>query len=152
MQLRFDRMVIKPDTVITIDARAADATGYRVVDNPHGLMHRPPSAEATSLPAPDSQPTAETTAYAPSDEAQSAPYQYVAPQAAPYAYAPPPPTPVCAYTQTLIVPPPVAYSAVVVMPAPIYAYAQVGIRAHGFLHTAEANLVPSWLRRADGGA
>jgi hypothetical protein len=195
MQLRFDRMVIEPDTVIPIDARVVDAPGYRV-DNqgrilgrghatrdivtwsipilwpidllmlpmrgprptlkeetrltlkvmddmavpsttqpqpdPYGLMHRQPSAEATPPPAPDSQLAPETTAYAPSDEAQPAPYQYAAPQPTPYAYAPPPPAPVYAYVPAVIVPPPVAYAPVVVMPAPIYAYASVGIRAYGY--------------------
>ena len=192
LELRFDRMVIEPDTIIPIDARVVDAPGYRV-DNqgrimgkghatrdvvmwslpvlwpidllmlpmrgprptlkeetrltlkvmddmavpsttqpqpdPYGLMHRQPSAESTPPPAPtrDYQPEPETTAYAPTNEAQPAPYQEAAPQPAPYAYAPPPPAPVYAYAPTVIMPAPVAYSALVVMPAPLYAYAPVAL-------------------------
>jgi len=37
MELRFDRMVIEPDTVIPLDARVVDAPGYRVDNQGHIL-------------------------------------------------------------------------------------------------------------------
>jgi hypothetical protein len=201
MELRFDRMVIQPDTVIPIDARVVGAPGYRV-DNqgrilgkghatrdivtwsipvlwpidllmlpkrgprptlkeetrltlkvmddmavpstmqpqtdPYGLMHRQPSAELSPPEAPnfDPQPAPETTAYAPSNQAQPAPYQDAAPQPAPYAYAPPPPAPVYAYAPAVLMPAPVAYSPMVVMQAPVYAYAPVVVYGYGYGYTA----------------
>jgi hypothetical protein len=202
MELRFDRMVIEPDTIIPIDARVVGVPGYRV-DNqgrilgkghatrdivtwsipvlwpidllmlpmrgprptlkeetrltlkvmddmavptttepqtdPYGLRHRQPSAELNPPPAPmpDTQPEPETTAYAPPNEAQPAPYENAPPQPAPYTYSPPPLPAAYAFAPVAIMPAPVAYAPVVVMPAPVYAYVPVGVpQVYGYPYAA----------------
>src|SRR5260370_26635318 len=76
LRIRGPRPTLKEETRLTLKVMddTAVPTTTQPQPDPYGLMHRQPSPEVTPPPTPDSQPAPETTAYAPSDEAQPAPY------------------------------------------------------------------------------
>jgi hypothetical protein len=111
---------LREETLLTLkvmDDMAVPSTTQPQPDS-YGLMQDSRARKRPSRRRPPATITEpETTAYAPTDEAQPAPDQEAVPLPAPYTYAPPPPTPKHAYAPAVIVPATFAYYPVVVMPA-----------------------------------